>query len=169
MTETTGAFAAGFLAALVIGSLFEYVGHILMHRRVILGKVHTRHHKDGDGQGWLAEFAAYWFGSTPLAAALFAGAWYLDWEAVAWGIVSGGTAFAAFAAYAHQLQHDRPDLVFWMRRPVHHLHHAGQMWRHNFGISLDVWDRVFGTYKLVEWNPPPRVRRWRELLAIKWV
>jgi sterol desaturase/sphingolipid hydroxylase (fatty acid hydroxylase superfamily) len=44
------------------------------------------------------------------------------------------------------------------------------MWKHNFGISLDLWDRVFGTYKRVEWLPePPSVRYpLQSYLQIKW-
>ena len=52
----------------------------------------------------------------------------------------------AFAAYAHQAQHEWPELVFWMHPPVHTVHHKFGMWKKNFGIGVDVWDKVFGTF-----------------------
>jgi sterol desaturase/sphingolipid hydroxylase (fatty acid hydroxylase superfamily) len=63
----------------------------------------------------------------------------------------------------------RPELVFWMKLPVHHLHHEYEMSRHNFGLSVDWWDRVFGTYKPmpVELPRPDRFSL-RALLAIRW-
>jgi len=59
--------------------------------------------------------------------------------------------YAAFAAYAHQLQHENPTACFWMKMPVHYVHHEYKQWHHNFGLGVDWWDRIFGTYKPVEW------------------
>jgi len=28
------------------------------------------------------------------------------------------------------------------------VHHRDQMWHHNFGLAVDWWDRVFGTYRV---------------------
>jgi sterol desaturase/sphingolipid hydroxylase (fatty acid hydroxylase superfamily) len=71
------------------------------------------------------------------------------------------------ASYAHQLQHARANLVFWMPRPVHGMHHALNMTEHNFGILVDWWDRLFGTYRPVEWPQPVR-RRPADYAAIPW-
>ena len=38
--------------------------------------------------------------------------------------------------------------------PTHYVHHKFNMWHYNFGMALDIWDRVFRTYK-----PVPQ---WRE-------
>src|SRR5438132_3005673 len=88
---------------------------------------------------------------------------------VGWALA--GFIYAVFAAYAHQLQHDNPDMVFWMPRPVHHLHHKHHMWRHNFGILVDWWDRVFGTYQYVEWQrqKPMREHGLGALFRITWL
>ena len=43
-----------------------------------------------------------------------------------------------------------------MARPLHHQHHTHKLWFHNFAISVDVWDRVFGTYKDLDWRPARR-------------
>ena len=67
----------------------------------------------------------------------------------------GAVGYAAFAAYAHQVQHERPELVFWMPVPVHTVHHVYQQWRKNFGIGVDWWDRAVGTYEKTDWVPNP--------------
>jgi len=68
---------------------------------------------------------------------------------LAW--LAGSLTYAIFSAYAHQLQHENPTKCFWMSMPVHYVHHKYNMWHHNFGLALDWWDRVFGTYKPVKW------------------
>jgi sterol desaturase/sphingolipid hydroxylase (fatty acid hydroxylase superfamily) len=151
-----------FLVALVVGSLVEYWGHRVMHAW-LLKKKHAEHHRDGFGQGWLWEFFDYFTGTIPLMPlglihSVEAGS----------GFAAGGVAFAAFAAYSHQLQHEMPELCFWMRRPVHYIHHKDHMWRANFGISLDIWDRVFGTYKATEWKPAKRYPV-SGFFRIKWI
>lgn len=144
-----GSIAFGL--ALVIGTLTEYLVHRLMHSGRLLGRTHAKHHQDGDGQGWLLEFWDYFKGTLVV---LWTGFLYSMPAGV--GFAAGGLFYAMLAAYAHQIQHERPELVFWMKRPVHHLHHAHHMWKHNFGILVDIWDRVFGTYRVVEWSPERR-------------
>jgi sterol desaturase/sphingolipid hydroxylase (fatty acid hydroxylase superfamily) len=55
-----------------------------------------------------------------------------------------------------------------MIRPVHFIHHKNHMWHTNFGIGVDIWDRVFGTYRLVEWKREKTYPLW-DLLTIKWI
>jgi sterol desaturase/sphingolipid hydroxylase (fatty acid hydroxylase superfamily) len=138
---------AAFLLAFLIGTLVEYSVHRLMHGKMVLGKKHAEHHRDGWGQGWLGEFGDYFLPCLPV---MWLGFLYSIGAGIGWAL--GGFVYAALAAYAHQLQHENPDMVFWMPRPVHHLHHKHHMWRHNFGILVDWWDRVFGTYQYVEWQ-----------------
>jgi sterol desaturase/sphingolipid hydroxylase (fatty acid hydroxylase superfamily) len=154
-----------FAAAMGAGTLVEYLGHRVMHARMLLTRRHAEHHQDGHGQGVLGEFVDY---SAPALVFLWVG--FLHSVAVGLGCLLGALTYAALAAYAHQLQHERPDLVFWLPRPVHHLHHAHHMWQHNFGIVVDVWDRVFGTYRVVDWHRPrpPRAHPWRALVQIRW-
>jgi len=140
-----------FLAALAIGSFFEYVVHRLMHLRWVLGQRHLQHHIRGWGQGVLGEFRDYLYGLPVVG-------WFGFLHSVPAGIgfAAGTFVYAFFAGYSHQLNHERPELVFWLPRPVHHLHHERRLWKHNFGISVDIWDRVFGTYLAVEWKPERR-------------
>jgi sterol desaturase/sphingolipid hydroxylase (fatty acid hydroxylase superfamily) len=168
VTATVWSGLAGCALALVVGTLVEYVVHRLMHRRILLGRKHAAHHKGGWGQGWLGEFWDYYVGSLPVIVLVLLLAWGLDLPAAGVGFAAGGVFYTMFAAYVHQAQHERPELIFWMRMPIHHVHHAHQMWRHNFGICFDGWDRLFGTYKVVDWQRPFTRPRWRDFLRIEW-
>src|SRR5512139_3923860 len=99
--------ALAFAAALVVGSLAEYWAHRLMHKRWVLGRRHAEHHRLGTGQGVLGEFRDY------LGAVLIVG-WvgFLDSVPAGIGFLAGSVAFAVFAAYSHQVNHERPELIF---------------------------------------------------------
>lgn len=136
--------ACSFLLALVVTSLIEYGTHRLMHAGALLGAHHAGHHRDGTGQGFWAELRTYMLPG-PL---VIVPPWFLGVE-IGIGWTSGCLVYAGFIAYAHQLQHDNPAACRWMPMPVHYVHHRDGMWHHNFGMSCDLWDRVFGTYKRV--------------------
>lgn len=150
-----GVEIAWFAGAFVFASLAEYWMHRLMHvppkhpiRRILpnVGQVHHEHHRRNEGQGVLGEFTDYLKGAFILMCAGF----LVSIEAgICW--LLGAVCYAAFAAYAHQLQHENPRACFWMKMPVHYVHHKYNQWHHNFGLGVDWWDRVFGTYCLVEW------------------
>ena len=144
-------FGVACFLALIVGTFVEYLVHRMMHSGAMLRKKHAKHHQAGFGQGWFGEFADYFL---PSIIILWLGLLYSVWAGI--GFAVGGIIYAAMAAYAHQVQHENPELVFWMKRPVHHLHHHHKMWKHNFGILVDIWDRVFGTYKVVDWKPEKR-------------
>ena len=159
-------FICALLLVLLISSLVEYVVHRLMHARIMLGKKHLDHHKEGTGQGWRGEFLDYFLPSVPFA---WLGFLYSTPAGIGW--LLGVFLYACIAAYAHQAQHDNPDLIFWLGKPVHHLHHKGKMWHNNFGITVSFWDRVFGTYKDIEWQPEKARRDYRfaDYLKIQWL
>jgi len=154
-----------FLIALPTASLVEYWGHRAMHSW-LRRKKHAEHHRDNESQGWLGEFWDYFVGGLPL---LWLG--FLFSMEAGFGLAAGGMVYICWAAYCHQIQHEKPEVVFWLRRPVHYLHHRDRMWKHNFGISTAVWDKVFGTYKAAEWKPEKRPRDypWWSLFHIKWI
>src|SRR5438132_13804506 len=111
-----------------------------MHRRIPYGKVHTLHHKEANGQGVWGEFVDYMLPSFPCVLALCAIDYFafgLLWLGI--GTVVGGVYFCFFSAYTHQLSHERPELIFWLRFPVHHIHHYHNMWRHNFAVTTLMW------------------------------
>ena len=152
------------LISLPTASLAEYWLHRSMHTW-LLKKVHAMHHKEGTGQGWFLEFKDYLKGGI-----LVGWLGFLYSVEVGLGWLAGMIIYGAWAAYSHQLQHERPELCFWLPRPVHFIHHHQHMWHHNFGISFDFWDRVFGTYKKVDWQPQPDRPRFSLLgmLKIRW-
>jgi sterol desaturase/sphingolipid hydroxylase (fatty acid hydroxylase superfamily) len=84
------------------------------------------------------------------------------------GFIAGALLYVFFAAWAHQMHHERPELVFWMKTPVHRVHHDRQLRRANFGLVTDFWDRVFGTYVPLPVDAPRRPRGWIELFRIDW-
>lgn len=165
------AAAGGFALGLAVGSFAEWLVHLLMHRRVLLGALHARHHRDGTADGVLWEAAYYLAGAVPAGLLVLLAGWWVGLAPAAAGVAVGGVVYAAFAGYAHQLQHERPELVFWMRVPVHHAHHAHRMWGANFGIGVDVWDRLFGTYRPVPAGAGGRAGRGRvrDYLRVRWV
>lgn len=158
-------FLVGFTLAVSFGSLVEYTVHRLMHSGKVLKIRHAKHHRNRDGQGWWGEFVDYF---VPGLVIVWVG--FLSSIPAGLGFAAGLLAYAAFAAYAHQVQHENPELVFWMVRPVHFIHHRENMWRENFGIALDIWDRIFATYREAEWVPQRRAREYplSSYLGIRW-
>lgn len=135
-----------FVGAFVFASLVEYWVHRLMHQPYRLGQRHRDHHKRNQGQGVLWEFLDYIKGTIIVMCLPF----FISLEAgIGWFL--GGLVYAAFSSYAHQVQHDNPTKCFWMKMPVHYIHHKHNMWHHNFGLGVDWWDHIFGTYQAVEW------------------
>lgn len=163
-----GVGAAWLAGGFIFGSFMEYWGHRWMHTiRWGPGKTHREHHARGTAQGVLLEFWDY-----------FKFTVFLMWppflistpSGIGWTI--GANLFILFSAFGHQLQHDNPKKCFWMPMPVHYVHHALNQWHHNFGLSLDIWDRVFGTYQPQEWEDhlkPEQRDEHRHFWQINWL
>ncbi|WP_088240184.1 sterol desaturase family protein [Calothrix rhizosoleniae] len=153
-----------FAIAFIASSLVEYWMHRLMHVSPRIGERHRDHHRRNEGQGVIWEFLDY---VKPGAIGMVAMFFYA-WDAgIAW--LLGSLFYAAFSAYAHQLQHENPTKCFWMKMPVHYVHHKYGMWEHNFGLALDWWDHIFGTYKPVEWLTEKELEQSeRGYLQLKW-
>ncbi len=152
-----------FIVAFVVASLVEYWIHRLMHASQKLGERHRDHHRRNEGQGVIWEFFDYIKGS-----AIAMGLPFLISVEIGSGWLLGALAYAAFSAYAHQLQHENPTRCFWMKMPVHYVHHKYGMWHHNFGLGVDWWDHVFGTYKLVDWLTEEELSQETGYFALKW-
>jgi len=139
----------GIVSGFIVGTLGEYWIHRLMHRGVVLARIHGEHHAEGTGQGVLREVRDYALGTlgAPVVVAPI-DVFFVTGGSFSIGCLIGGLAHAIFAAWSHQAQHEDPRLLVWMRRtPVHYVHHRRAQAKWNFGISVDWWDRVFGTYK----------------------
>jgi sterol desaturase/sphingolipid hydroxylase (fatty acid hydroxylase superfamily) len=153
-----------FGIGLVFSSFVEYWAHRVLHQWRLVGKTHRDHHARNEGQGVLWEYLDYVKPSSilmipPFFVSLPAGI----------GFFIGSNLYALFSAYSHQLQHENPAALFWMPMPTHYVHHEFNMWHYNFGMAVDIWDRVFRTYKRVEWREriePQPVKR--GLLNVRW-
>ena len=112
------AFFISFVLAVVFASLLEYWIHRLMHVSERFGARHRDHHRRNEGQGVVWEFRDYLKGS-------FIVLWppFLISMTVGLGWLVGAIAYAAFSAYAHQLQHENPTKCFWMAAPKQKLLH----------------------------------------------
>ena len=158
-----------FSIAFVGGSLAEYFVHRLMHRSRFMAAAHRRHHVKNSTGGVLHEFIEHCRGLPPALVIAALLAWTLGIASGA-ALLAGAIAYGAFSAYAHQLQHENPMRCFWMRMPIHYVHHANDMWGHNFGVGTDLWDRLFGTYRKVQWpGEKEREAPRRGMLEIRWL
>ena len=155
-----------FIFTFIVSSFLEYWIHRLMHIYPWFGgKVtpHYGHHASNTGAGVIPEFRNYCIVVLILCLTFF-----ISWS-VGIGVFCGSIAYAAFSAYAHQLQHDNPTKCFWMKMPVHYIHHKHNQWEHNFGLGVDWWDHVFRTYKPVEWPTEEELNQpERGHLQVKW-
>ncbi|MGH8551212.1 MAG: sterol desaturase family protein [Methylococcales bacterium] len=158
-------FLLAFLIAVLYATFVEYTMHRLMHAGIVYGDQHAKHHQEDTGKGWFEEFGNYFIPSLTI---LWFG--FLCSTVAGIGFALGGTLASVWGAYAHQLQHENPELVFWLSRPVHHLHHKHNMAKHNFGISVDFWDRIFGTYRAGKWQPEKEPSEYplRSFVGIRW-
>jgi len=156
----------GFVAAawaIVQGTLLEYWVHRWMHRQGLAQRRHGGHHQRGQGQGVFGEFRDYMLVGGPFCVLAFCFS-----LVIGVGFTIGAVGYLAFSAYAHQCQHERPELVFWLKAPVHHLHHRHHMTRYNYGIAVDFWDRTFGTYQARSWDQRAAPRVLSEYFRIRW-
>ena len=139
-------FIVALLLGVLVASFVEYAVHRLMHAGLINARKHAEHHRDGWGQGFWPELGDYLLPGAPLLLP----PWFISLEAGA-GWTAGSLGYAAFSAWAHQLQHEHPAACRWMWKhiPAHYVHHRDHMWEHNFGLGVDWWDHVFGTWRAV--------------------
>ena len=159
-------FLVAALAAVVFGTFVEYFIHRSMHWGILHPEGHRYHHETNDPRTFFRDFLDYGF-----AALLLSWPGFFVSLTVGLGWAFGALIYTVFASYSHQIQHANADLVFWMRRPVHRLHHVHDMKDKNFGILVDWWDRLFGTYQAVEWprTTPPEGYGIKHYGAIPWV
>lgn len=169
--------AFAIFTAFLMGSLSEYWVHRLMHTHGFKKDIHEGHHILGFSQGVWPEFWVYYRPALPFVPAGFL---LSTWAGI--GGILGSLAFALFAAVSHQLSHERPSLLIWQRTPVHHLHHRHDETEYNFGISTEIWDHVFGTFRAheffkselpfirtlseISWKMPPDAEWWENQRAV---
>ncbi len=139
---------AYFIFAFIFGSFLEYWVHRFMHIYPKFGNgitAHYGHHRSNTSKGFWGDWLDFSLVSLLVLPAFIISLYFGTI------MVLGTVAFAAFASYAHQIQHNHPHRCFWMEMPIHYVHHKNNQWDSNFGLAIDWWDRVFGTYKPVNW------------------
>ena len=151
---TTVLTALTVVGAFLLGTQLWFLAEYLLHRfamhelhgRGIMSREHLEHHV---AAGWT-------FGSTHLlswAGMLLVG--FVAWFPLGWAVVSPefGLSVAvgwSFGYFFYEFQHAMAHLraprgryTRWLRR--HHFHHHFGHPKANHGVSLPIWDRVFGT------------------------
>ncbi|MCB0961755.1 MAG: sterol desaturase family protein [Acidimicrobiales bacterium] len=150
--------AIGLVLGANLWFLFEYLLHRFamhhLHGRGIMSREHLEHHV---AAGWEFSYTHLlsWAGMLLVGFA----AWMpLGWVSVslAFGLslVVGWTLGYFFYELVHMLAHKRaPRTGYdrWLRK--HHFHHHFGHPMANHGVTIGVWDRVFGTFEA-----PDRVR-----------
>jgi sterol desaturase/sphingolipid hydroxylase (fatty acid hydroxylase superfamily) len=138
-----------FIFAFIFASFLEYWVHRLMHLYPKFGNeiAHYGHHRSNTAKGFLLDWLDFSLVSLLLLPA------FLVSLSIGIAMTSGAIVFAGFASIAHQIQHNNPDKCFWMKMPIHYVHHQNNQWDSNFGLTVDYWDRVFKTYKPIELLP----------------
>ena len=157
--------AITFIVAFVFASFVEYWLHRLMHIIPRFGRdivPHYEHHRENTANGVFQEFRDYTM-VVPLGLVAF-----LVSIPVGISFMAGSLVYAAFSAYAHQLQHENPTKCVWMKMPVHYVHHKYNQWSCNFGLAVDWWDKIFGTYQAVDWLEESELEIDKGYWQIKW-
>jgi sterol desaturase/sphingolipid hydroxylase (fatty acid hydroxylase superfamily) len=150
--------------ALFVSSFVEYWVHRLAHLGIMLKERHWTHHEENAIDSWFR-------GWINLITAILP---WTGWAGFLFGFESGIVVLAAellymaLTVYAHELQHLYPDQVFWMKCPIHQLHHDDPRGDGNFGVVTDFWDRVFGTHSVHGWRPADATISLRKLAGIRW-
>ncbi|MCU1372593.1 MAG: Fatty acid hydroxylase-like protein [Ilumatobacteraceae bacterium] len=152
-----GAFAAGF----ALWILFEYLLHRFamhqLHGRGIMSREHLHHHI---AAGWTFSFLHLlsWAGMLIVGFVLWLP---LGWITVSlpFGITTAVGWTAGYFFYEHQhaqahLRAPRNGYETWLRK--HHFHHHFGHPMANHGVTLPIWDRVFGTLEVPDQVRVPR-------------
>lgn len=159
---------AAFVAGMFLWTLAEYLLHRFamhhLHGRGIMSREHLEHHVHSSWSfshthllswaGMLLVGALVWF---PLG-------WVVAGPAVGASAAIGWAAGYFFYEYQHAVAHLRAPVGpygRWLRR--HHFHHHFGHPMANHGVTLSLWDHVFGTYERPEQVRVPR------RLALVWL
>lgn len=141
----------GLVVAMFIGTLVEYWVHWLMHHGLFLTRFHMLHHRENNADDWLKDlFKIYIPGFVPVMLLPFIP---LIWVESSWLFYSGigwalGTvSYLGVFSLCHHMHHQNPQKLFWLAPGFHDVHHTPGNYRHNYGVVVDWWDRILGTYK----------------------
>jgi len=149
----------GFLFVFALADLVYYVGHRTVHKfPTLYGIVHKHHHGEPVPiRGWFdtcnahpTDFFYTGFSTSPVSVL-----WLMPYLGVQIHIVT--VAIMMYSVmFVGALGHCRLDfnLGFFNTR-FHAGHHA--MFKYNYAQNIELWDRLFGTYKDLE-VPPEMIK-----------
>ena len=148
--RTDWPLAIEFVAAVLIFDLAIWAQHLVTHKVPILWRLHRVHHADRDMDVTTAiRFHPIEIGLSML---LKIGLVYLigpaAWAVIAFEILLNGTAMFNHSNLRLPLGLDRALRRVLVTPDMHRVHHSVHRDEHdsNYGFSLSVWDRIFGTY-----------------------
>ena len=138
------AWAAVFVAGLVLWTLIEYFLHrIFLHHAPFLSELHDRHHSN-----------PHELIGTPVWASVLSGLVVVagpSWLLLGFELATAATAGIAtgylWYVYGHYAAHyGRPEPgSYFYRVRLRHARHHHLSDNGNFGVTIDFWDRIFGT------------------------
>jgi sterol desaturase/sphingolipid hydroxylase (fatty acid hydroxylase superfamily) len=137
--------ALGFACGLLLWTLAEYVIHrFALHGIASIAVLHEMHHSDPralvGSPLWLSLGSIFLGSLLPI--------WLLIGLATACAVTAGlMLGYTYFGLLHHVLHHHRArrGSYLWRLKRRHVRHHYGKR-PCNFGVTTDVWDRVFGTF-----------------------
>jgi len=156
--------AAGTVAAFALGAFWWFLWEYLLHRWAfhelrgwgIGSREHLAHHATA-GWGFDPLIALVWFGVilTGVGWAYLASILLPGWPAAGFGAGwSVGYFFYEWHHRAAHLRSPRNRWEAWLR--FHHFHHHFGHPMSNHGVTIPLWDHVFGTFERPETVRVPR-------------
>lgn len=133
-----------FFLALAINDVYFYFSHRLMHWRPLFTRVHYIHHQSHEPNPWSAfSFhpieAVLQIAVVPLVALVLPIHLY---------VLIGFSAFMLLVSvYGHcgyELRANKPSIFNIFNNAIHHHQHHKYV-KYNFGLYLNIWDRLFKT------------------------
>jgi sterol desaturase/sphingolipid hydroxylase (fatty acid hydroxylase superfamily) len=139
-----------FMLAILIFDFAIWAQHVITHKVPILWRLHRVHHADRD----MDVTTAIRFHPVEIALSMLLkiGLVYLIGPSVlaivVFEILLNGTAMFNHSNLKLQLGFDRVLRLILVTPDMHRVHHSVHRHEHdsNYGFSLSLWDRLFGTY-----------------------
>jgi len=144
-----------FVTLLFVIDFVQYLVHNLLHRVPVLWEFHKVHHSI-EQLDWIGNWRFHWFEVFvyqfflyPLAGVFGFSGPVMFWQGVL-STAAGHFAHANLRVHVGPLKYffNSPEMHIW-----HHTHDDAGPVNRNFGVTLAVWDWLFGTAYLPAWDP----------------
>jgi sterol desaturase/sphingolipid hydroxylase (fatty acid hydroxylase superfamily) len=138
------------IIAILLLDVVIWFQHLITHKIPILWRLHRVHHSDRDMD--VATAIRFHPIEILLSMVLKVGLVYLigpaAWAVVVFEIILNGTAMFNHANIKLSPGLDRVARMVIVTPDMHRIHHSSKRSEHdsNYGFSISLWDRLFGTY-----------------------